>query len=197
MFVYFRIVRNKDEKKEQAIFDAAIRLITATGFAETSMSKIAKAADVSPATIYVYFENKEDMLNKTYTHVKREMATALVKGLKPELSVAEAFKIIWNNFYKYMVQNSIKFSFTEQFANSPIVDRVRREEGMSYFQPLFAWFERGKREKVFKNIQPEIFIAFAFAPIIGMAKQHNCGEVVLDNKRLKTAFDLTWAAITR
>ena len=191
------IVRNKDEKKEKAIFDAAIGLITANGFADTSMSKIAKTADVSPATIYVYFENKEDMLNKTYSHVKREMATALAKGLKPELSVEEAFKIIWNNFYKYTVNNSVKFSFTEQFANSPIVDRIRREEGMSYFLPLFEWFERGKREKVFKNLSVEIFAAFAFAPLIGLVKQHFCGDVVLDNKMLKTVYEITWTAVTR
>src|SRR5712664_1086134 len=133
-------MRVKDEKKEKAIFDAAISLITTHGLADTSMSKIAKAADVSAATIYVYFENKEDMLNKTYSHVKREMATALAKGLKPELTVAEAFRVIWNNFYKYTVNNAVKFSFTEQFANSPIVDRVRKEEGMSYFLPLFEWF---------------------------------------------------------
>ena len=40
-------MRVKDDKKEKAIFDAAISLITANGLADTSMSKIAKAADVS------------------------------------------------------------------------------------------------------------------------------------------------------
>src|SRR5258708_3844171 len=90
-------MRVKDEKKEQAIFDAAITPITTNGLADTSMSKIAKVADVSAATIYIYFENKEDMLNKTYTHVKREIAAALGKGLQPKLTVEEAFKVIWNN----------------------------------------------------------------------------------------------------
>ena len=196
-FIHYRNVRNKDDNKERAIFEAAIRLITANGFADTSMSKIAKAADVSPATIYVYFENKEDMLNKTYSHVKREMAAALAKGLKPELTVPEAFRVIWNNFHKYTVNNAIKFSFTEQFANSPMVDQVRREEGMSYFLPLFEWFERGKREKIFKNVSPEIFMAFAFAPLIGLVKQHFCGDVALDGRMLKTVYDITWKAVTR
>jgi TetR/AcrR family transcriptional repressor of multidrug resistance operon len=190
-------MRIKDERKEQAIFDAAISLITANGFADTSMSKIAKAADVSPATIYIYFENKEDMLNKTYTHVKREIAAAIGKGLQPKLTVEAAFKVIWNNFYKYAVKNAVKFSFTEQFANSPLVDRVHKEEAMSYFQTLFAWFERGKREKVFKDLPPEVFAAFAFAPLIGMVKQHFCGEVVLDAKLLKTVYEITWKAVTR
>jgi TetR/AcrR family transcriptional repressor of multidrug resistance operon len=191
------IVRVKDEKKETAIFAAAISLITANGFADTSMSKIAKAADVSPATIYIYFENKEDMLNKTYTHVKREIAAALGKGLQPKLTVEEAFQVIWNNFYKYAVKNSVKFSFTEQFANSPLVDRVHKDEGMSYFQTLFEWFERGKREKVFKDMPAEIFTAFAFAPLIGLVKQHFCGEVVLDTRLLKTVYEITWKAVTR
>lgn len=190
-------MRVKDEKKEQAIFDAAITLITTNGFADTSMSKIAKVADVSAATIYIYFENKEDMLNKTYTHVKREIAAALGKGLQPKLTVEEAFKVIWNNFYKYAVKNSVKFSFTEQFANSPLVDRVHKEEGMSYFQTLFEWFERGKREKVFKDVPVEIFTAFAFAPLIGLVKQHFCGEVVLDNKLLKAVYEITWKAVAR
>ena len=190
-------MRVKDEKKEQAIFDAAITLITTNGLADTSMSKIAKVADVSAATIYIYFENKEDMLNKTYTHVKREIAAALGKGLQPKLTVEEAFKLIWNNFYKYAVKNSVKFSFTEQFANSPLVDRVHKEEGMSYFQTLFEWFERGKREKVFKDVPVEIFTAFAFAPLIGLVKQHFCGEVVLDNKLLKAVYEITWKAVAR
>ncbi len=63
------VMRHKDDNKHQAICDAAIGLITANGFADTSISKIAKVANVSPATIYVYFENKEDLLNKVYLFV--------------------------------------------------------------------------------------------------------------------------------
>lgn len=197
MFIYFRIVRVKDDKKEMAIFDAAIRLITANGFADTSMSKIAKAAGVSAATIYVYFENKEDMLNKTYAHVKSEMAAALMKELKPEISVAEAFKVIWHNFYSYAVTNQIRFSFSEQFANSPLVDNMRKQEGMKSFLPLFEWFERGVKEKIFKDIPAELFVAFAFAPLIALTKQHFCGDIRLDEKLLKKAYSMSWESVAR
>jgi AcrR family transcriptional regulator len=190
-------VRVKDDRKETAIFDAAIRLITANGFADTSMSKIAKAAGVSPATIYVYFENKEDMLNRTYTRVKSEMAAALMKGLKPDHSVAEAFKVIWHNFYRYAVANQVRFSFTEQFANSPLVDKVRKQEGMESFLPLFEWFERGVKEKVFKDVPAGLFTAFAFAPLIALTKQHFCGDIKLDEKLLKKAYAMSWESVAR
>jgi AcrR family transcriptional regulator len=189
------IVRHKDDNKHQAICDAAIELITRNGFADTSMSKIAKAANVSPATIYVYFENKEELLRKLYLFVKREMSAELLRGIKPNLSTEEAFKILWNNFYNFASRNPVRFAFTEQFANSPLVDGCR-EESMNYFQPLLAVFERGKAEKVFKDISLEIFVAFTFAPLTGLVKSHFGGEIVLDEKVLATAYEIAWDAVT-
>jgi len=78
-----------------------------------------------------------------------------------------------------------------------LVDRVRKEEGMRYFQPLFEWFKRGKREKVFKDLPVEIFSAFAFEPLLGLVKQHFCGDVIPDNKALKTVYEIIWKAVTR
>jgi AcrR family transcriptional regulator len=188
-------VRHKDDNKQRAICDAAIELITANGFADTSMSKIAKAANVSPATIYVYFENKEELINKIYLFVKQEMSAELLQGVGANLSVAEAFKVIWDNFYNYATANPVRFAFTEQFANSPLVARCK-DESISYFKPLLDLFNRGVAEKVFKEISLEIFIAFTFAPLTGLIKEHFGGVIVLDEKVLATTFEIAWDAVT-
>ena len=57
-------MRMKDENKKAAISKAIIGLINEIGFANISMSKIAKATGLSAATLYVYYENKEDMFRK-------------------------------------------------------------------------------------------------------------------------------------
>ena len=134
------IVRTKDDKKFQAICDAAIELITANGFSDTSMSKIARAAEVSPATIYVYFENKEQLLNEIYLLVKREMCAELLRGVKSDSSVEEAFKVTWDNFYRYATQNPVRFAFAEQFANSPLVAGICKEAIMEFFKPMLDLF---------------------------------------------------------
>ncbi|KAF0250219.1 MAG: TetR family transcriptional regulator [bacterium] len=188
-------MRHKDDNKHQAICDGAIELITANGFGDTSIWKIAKAANVSPATIYVYFENKEDLLNKVYLFVKQEMSKELLQGVKQSLSVAQAFKAIWENFYQYATKNPVRFAFTEQFANSPLVEGCR-EESMNYFQPLLELFERGKKEKVFKDISLEIFVAFTFVPLTGLIKEQFSGKIVLDEKTLETTFEIAWDAVT-
>jgi len=49
-------MRTRDEAKEHAIRDKAIEMIVKVGFDGLSMQKLAKAAHVSPATIYLYFK---------------------------------------------------------------------------------------------------------------------------------------------
>ncbi len=189
-------MRVKDDKKLQAICDAAIELITKNGFAATSMSKIAKAAAVSPATIYVYFENKETLLNEIYLLVKQEMCAELLRGVKSDSSVEEMFKITWDNFYRYAMKNPVRFAFTEQFANSPLVGGICKERSMEFFKPMLNLFERGKREKVFKDIPLEIFRAFTFSPLTVLVKEHLSGEINLEKRLLAKTYKIAWDAIT-
>ena len=50
-------MRRKDDDKEKSIKEAVVKLILQEGFHGTSISKIAKLAGVSPATVYIYYEN--------------------------------------------------------------------------------------------------------------------------------------------
>jgi AcrR family transcriptional regulator len=54
-------MRTRDQKKYNAVVKSSIKLTNELGFSGISVSKIAKRANVSPATIYIYFENKEDI----------------------------------------------------------------------------------------------------------------------------------------
>jgi len=55
----------KSVDKRNSLIQATIELVNNDGFNATPMSKIAKMANVSPATIYLYFDNKQDLVNKT------------------------------------------------------------------------------------------------------------------------------------
>ncbi|GED69448.1 transcriptional regulator [Brevibacillus reuszeri] len=52
----------KTGEKYQAIIDAAVRVIARQGYYSAQVSKIAKEAKVADGTIYLYFENKDDIL---------------------------------------------------------------------------------------------------------------------------------------
>ena len=71
-------MRRKDDEKEKSIKEAVIKLILQEGFHGTSISKIAKMAGVSPATVYIYFENKEIMLQDIYREYSEEIFNYLL-----------------------------------------------------------------------------------------------------------------------
>ena len=59
-------MRTKDFDKQQRIKRAMVRLILEEGISGASISKIAREADVSSATIYVYYNSKEEMLAEVF-----------------------------------------------------------------------------------------------------------------------------------
>lgn len=73
--------RRRKDFRPQEILEAARRLIEEEGTASTSMARIAKQAGVSEATVYKYFENKQDLVNQ----VLRDWAEPFITRLQNEL----------------------------------------------------------------------------------------------------------------
>lgn len=57
----------KTGEKYQAIIDAAVTVIARHGYHQAQVSRIAKEAKVADGTIYLYFENKDDILISLFT----------------------------------------------------------------------------------------------------------------------------------
>ena len=82
-------MRVRDESKEAAIREKAIEMIVKEGFDGLSMQKLAKAANVSPATIYLYFKNREDLLNQLYISIDKVFAKETLKDFNPDMHLEE------------------------------------------------------------------------------------------------------------
>ncbi|MCT0016438.1 TetR/AcrR family transcriptional regulator [Lactococcus lactis] len=63
-------MRKIDENKKEAITQAVFQLTKEVGLVGLSIAKVAKIAGVSPATIYVYYKDKADMLSQILIGVK-------------------------------------------------------------------------------------------------------------------------------
>ncbi len=188
-------MRHKDEKKFDAICNAAISLINEIGFAQASMSKIAKRAEVSPASIYTYFENKEDMLVQLYIQGKRKMMMFIMQDYNPDLSIETSTKTIFKKVFQFAIEHNDFFAFTEQFSNSPLIHCVK-EETQDLFIPLMEMVEKAKKDNIIRDLPMELITVFSFFPIMQLSKAHLIGEIKVDDKLLDTAVDLAWRAIT-
>jgi AcrR family transcriptional regulator len=188
-------MRLKDEDKVTRIYQAAVKLINTEGFQGTSMSKIAKEAGLAAATIYLYFSNKEDMLNKLYLHLKEEMSKAYLKG-EPDLSPGkESIRAIWINHYHYIIENSQEYKFLETFSSCPLIEKMSKEQALSFYRPLFSLLNLCKVQGVIRNLSDDVIYACLFAPVSYLAKQNCCSGVLLDDEELDNIFETAWSSV--
>ncbi|MDQ8734524.1 TetR/AcrR family transcriptional regulator [Paenibacillus sp. LHD-38] len=195
MIVYYICMRHKDENKNESIFNAAIQLINEHGLAETSMSKIAKKAGVSASTIYVYFENKEDMLNKLYLSIKKKMSLEVFYEYDDSFSLQSAFEHALRKFLTFILTNKDEFLFIVQFSNSPLLHKLSLKEGTELFEPLFNLFEKGKSQNVFKQVDTNLLHMFMFSPAMEYAKQYFGSQTELKQESLNELIQMSWDAL--
>lgn len=188
-------MRHKDDNKSDAIFHATIELLNEIGFSEISMSKIARRANVSQATIYVYFESKEDLLGKIYMKVKQKMSLQLFQHIDETLPTRDALEMIMRNMLRFMLDNEAYFMFLEQFAASPLLGKLCLDDTSSMFIPLFEQMEKGKRLGEIKPIETTFLLTYCYFPIAQLAKAHYKGQYEASEDNLQSMIRLSWDAI--
>jgi AcrR family transcriptional regulator len=188
-------MRIKDDEKEAALFEATVKLVNEIGFASSSVSKIAKEAGVSPATIYVYYKNKEDLLVSTYTEIKLNLSKALLRDFNDRRPIRDILRNVWFNMFEYISNNLEYFKFVEQFSSSPYSSLVNRQEVEQYFVPLIKVLQTGIEQKIIKNVNSDILTAFMYHPITVLANPGLCQDFELNEENIETAFTLAWDAI--
>lgn len=197
MFGYNSNMRMKDENKKAAITKAIIGLINEIGFANISMSKIAKATGLSAATLYVYYENKEDMFRKVYLDVKKQMIEECSKNICLQENVQEAVRKLCKNLLRYMKEYTDKFLFIEQACNSPMATDEMIEELEQYNQNTIKIFQRGVQEGILKQTSPALLISFCYYPIQQIFKEWRKEKSMLPDVDFEVVFQMCWDAIKR
>ena len=72
-------------EKYQVLLDAAVKSFAQTGYHRTRVADIAREAGVADGTVYIYFENKEDILISLF----QDMMKRFVEDLNSELTLCQ------------------------------------------------------------------------------------------------------------
>ncbi|GAE26151.1 fatty acid degradation regulator YsiA [Halalkalibacter wakoensis JCM 9140] len=84
----------KKGPKYNQIIDAAVKVIANHGYHQAQVSKIAKEAGVADGTIYLYFENKEDILTSLFEEKLGSFVEYIRTQLTSDLSTEKKFLIL-------------------------------------------------------------------------------------------------------
>ncbi|MCU4173835.1 TetR/AcrR family transcriptional regulator [Carboxylicivirga sp. N1Y90] len=185
----------KSIEKRAALLKATLCLINHEGIQGASMAKVAKMAKASPATIYLYFENKQDMVNQLYLEVKTAFAEKTFEEYKAEAPVKKNFERIWFNMSQFKLNQPEEASFLSQCDNTPMIDEQTQQEGLKYLQPLFDLWKQGQEEEIIKPISPYLLYAFTIYPMAFLMNMQKRDAYQVDKKALEEAFQAAWDSI--
>ena len=187
----------KSIDKRNALIKATIELVNNNGFHATAMNKIAKMANVSPATIYLYFENKQDLVNQTYIEVKEKYSEYAFKNYNVNLSVENGFKHIWKRIADFKLKECENAFFLAQCDNTPIIDEESRQEGIKHLQPLLDLWARGKKEGIIKPFSDYILYAYSINPLSFLMMAQKREAFKLNSEHMEEAFQAAWNSIKK
>lgn len=161
-------MRTKDLDKQQRIKQAIVQLFLRDGINGISMAKIAQEAGVSPATIYIYYSNKEEMLIEVYREYSHQSYYYLMQQMQPKMSGAELIECIVRGIYTYTVEHEEVFSFLEQCSRSPSLSETvsERECCCDVFDLIHRYQELG----IIRRYTDASLYAVLFSPVKFLAQ---------------------------
>ena len=116
-------MRVKDGNKQQRIKDATVCLFLREGMDGTSIAKIAREAGVSPATIYIYYPSKEEMLAEVFREYSRQSYRYVLQRIEPDMDAGSFIETLVRSSYSFSVEYREIFSFIEQCSRCPSLSR--------------------------------------------------------------------------
>ena len=197
-------MRPRDENKEQAIREKAIEVIVREGFDGLSMGKLAKAAGVSPATIYIYYKDRDDLIEKLVQVEGRRMQEAMLKDFDPSSSFEQGLRQQWKSRAAYYLANPVSMHFLELVRNSPQFEKTHKADS-TFVKAMRDFAHNAIERKELISLPFEVFWSVAYAPLYQLVKFHllpkmmgpptRGGKFVMDDHHMELAFQLVLKAL--
>jgi AcrR family transcriptional regulator len=200
--IFVADMRIRDENKIQSIRKEALAMLVKEGFDGFSIQKLAKAAGVSPATIYIYFKDKEDLILQIWVDAANDMAKETLKNFKPGMSFSEGLKTQWKNRLNYCLKNPDQMKMWEQIRHSPLNDKALKLIDPTLREVMGDFVQRSIKKKELVKVPLEVYWSIAFAPLYTLANFHQAGQSVggkkftLTNRMINDTLKLVVKALT-
>jgi AcrR family transcriptional regulator len=190
-------VRARDPLKEKAIRLKAMEMAVREGFDGLSMQKVARAAKVSAGTLYVYFEDREDLILQIYREEMQKTFAATMEAFDPAMHFDEGLRVQWLNRARYCMKNPLAMQFLEQFRHTPLHEKALGLGDTPYRDVMRAFVHNAIERGELVRVPVEVYWAIAFAPMYQLVKFHlqgkslpGMGKFVLKEELLLQTLDL-------
>jgi TetR/AcrR family transcriptional repressor of multidrug resistance operon len=195
-------MRTRNTEKEELVKQEAIEMLVRDGFQGFSMNKLAQACDISVATLYIYYKDKDDLIQKIGAEIGKQFMAKTLEDFDPEVSFAEGLRKQWEN------RAAFAMKFTKEVACYEIIRRSKHgdeivEESLKGFKTIMGDFtHRAVRNHELVSVPVEVFWSIAYGPLYTLLRFHEEGKSIggrpfkLTKKTMDETFQMVLKSLT-
>ncbi len=189
MGIQERKEREKERRRQQIIV-AAKRVFSERGFNKATMEDIAKEAELSPGTLYLYFKNKEELyaslslrilqyLHIRVAHVNKEYGLDAIQKLD---ALIEAMYDVYD-FDPLIIINMFHLQSSETLKNlsEELLDEIKNLSKTS-IGAIAAIFKEGIDQGVIKDHHPNALADIFWSLFSGVVLWEASKKIIDDKK---------------
>ncbi len=169
-------MRARNLEKEAAIKTIALKIIAEEGLENLSMQKLAKAANISPRTIYLKYENKEDLLVKLFIEeVLGNYERHLLSEFHADINFEDGMRVLWNNTFNYFTANRHAFSLMQYGKISPLLNQAFLERNIQqgdHFGMVHLFIRKQIEKGTIKKFDITVYRTLLFAPLFELIAEY-------------------------
>jgi len=198
--------KRERERRRQQIIVAAKRVFSEKGFSKTTMEDIAKEAELSPGTLYLYFKNKDELyaslslrilqyLNIRLEDVKKEKKLASGKKIA---AIKEALYDVYQ-FDPMILINMFHLQSSETLKNlsSPLLENIM-ELSRNSLNILAQIFKEGAGKNGFIDANPTAIADIVWSLFTGVVLWEESKRMINDEKDfLRQTLDIAFEILAR
>lgn len=192
-------MRPLDPFKRDKILDAVYTLTGRQGLASVTISGISKTAEIAAGTLYIYFKNKEEVVQLAYVAVEDKMTQAMYCDFDINIPIKQSLKKIYINMLDYRLKNYDETVFIDQYQQSAYIQlnfSKQLEEYEKQNKPLYDLLEKGKQEGIIKEVDAIVLISF----FDGAVRSCSTGIIQklfpLNQQLIDDNFDMIWRGMS-
>jgi len=145
--------KKKDRQKYFRIIEAATKTFAEKGFFQAKISDIAREAGVADGTVYLYFENKDDILISIFEEQMRVVLDNMVAQISKEIDPVGKFKVFALTHLKLIEQNKdmAEVIQVELRQSSKFMKEYKNERFLQYLDLIEEIIVEGQEKGIFRK----------------------------------------------
>jgi len=196
-------MRTRDADKEKLVIAKAIEQIVHDGLQGFSMNKLAKACNISVATLYIYYKDKDDLIIQIGSNIAEQFFTTAIKDFSSDMTFKEGLWKQWQNRAKYAIENPVEVKCFEAMKHTRYAEAIMKSGLLSQFKELLDGFTKNAiRNKQLVELPLDVFWSIAYGPLYTLLNFHREGKSLggkpftLSEEKMKQAFNQVIKALT-